>query len=876
MRVKVSFTCRLRAFLFASLLLSISICAGLAILPKDFAKVNASSASKTIIAEAPRRTGALQNPSDAFDSDMYNIGQNGGQLTRYGMSQASINTDIDLSSYIAFPAIGDQRNIGSCTAWATTYYAFTYQVNHLLGRSASDENNVFSPKHVYNMINNGEDKGSYITHALEILQTSGAVTEPQFRFSNDELNYNPNTGSYPDSSWPTDVGYQRQALATRVSGWQQINLGSTVYEGNIKSLLDQHRPVIFETDFVSTFAGSERLNWTSRSSNKGAVMTHAVDMEPCPTMPCNNCTHRGGHAMVIIGYDDSYEVDIGDGQIMRGAFKVANSWGTSWNIRDAEGTTYNNTNGYIWIMYDALRSSSQFSGLNIQNRIPAIERAWAMTVASYPLHLTAEVTFTTNNRSNIFLQTAKIGTTAPITNNTLFGNAVRSMGGARAFDGGTAAKEATFVFDMSATSVADVSSCAWQIGISRNNNSSAVSTTGTGIRLIQTTSTPVLATFPGTSITNVTNNISAPVNHLFTQNGTLAAPQNVLIGAKTVSWTAVAGANSYRIFVNGSSQVTNITATAYNLSQLTFVIGSNTIQVQAIGSGNFENSPLSTAIVFTSTAGISINVSTHTFDSDDPLPISVTVTNTGNRLTGALAVTISNTNFQTSITTSGTSDYSAADKDLPTIAVGSNRPLWVKPTPGLATGTYSATITVSGTNITSRTFSVEFTTVQRTLTLNATTHTYTSTRAGYTERPAAYTVIITNNTADLRTSALTITVSSTTPTAFELSTQTLAGIASNSTAQFTIQPVTGLSTGTYNATYSITGGNTATTTFTVTFVVQEAGGLGNNDTTNTTTFLGFSGDDWLTYGLIGGAVFITIVVAMIIFGRKKDKNHEIR
>ena len=54
----------------------------------------------------------------------------------------------------------------------------------------------------------------------------------------------------------------------------------------------------------------------------------------------------GSHAMAVVGYDDNYQITV-NGQTLIGAFKLANSWGSSWG-----------NNGYVWVVYDALRTTS--------------------------------------------------------------------------------------------------------------------------------------------------------------------------------------------------------------------------------------------------------------------------------------------------------------------------------------------------------------------------------------------------------------------------------------------------------------------------------------------------------------------------------------
>lgn len=97
---------------------------------------------------------------------------------------------------------------------------------------------------------------------------------------------------------------------------------------------------------------------------------------------------------------------------------------------------------------------------------------------------------------------------------------------------------------------------------------------------------------------------------------------------------------------------------------------------------------------------------TYTFEAategyGEQTPKEITVTNTGNDATGDLNVTLSGANA-TGFTLSKTTINSITDTD-------STDTFTVKPNTGLDAGTYTATVTVTGMNIVSRSFDVSFT-----------------------------------------------------------------------------------------------------------------------------------------------------------------------
>jgi uncharacterized repeat protein (TIGR02543 family) len=91
---------------------------------------------------------------------------------------------------------------------------------------------------------------------------------------------------------------------------------------------------------------------------------------------------------------------------------------------------------------------------------------------------------------------------------------------------------------------------------------------------------------------------------------------------------------------------------------------------------------------------------------------TVTVANTGDKPTGTLTIRKSGTNADR---------FTVSKTSLPGIAVSGNDSFTVVPAADIPVGTYTATITVSGTNITSKTFDISFTVnpVIYTVTFNA-------------------------------------------------------------------------------------------------------------------------------------------------------------
>jgi uncharacterized membrane protein len=186
---------------------------------------------------------------------------------------------------------------------------------------------------------------------------------------------------------------------------------------------------------------------------------------------------------------------------------------------------------------------------------------------------------------------------------------------------------------------------------------------------------------------------------------------------------------------------------------------------------------------------------------------SVTISNTGNQPTGALTLALSNS---TAFTLSSTA--------INSIAAGGTDAFTVTPKTGLAAGTYSATVTVSGASVTSKSFSVSWTVNPAPvygISLTPETWTFPAATAGYGAQTAK-TVTITN-TGNQPTGALTLALSNS--TAFTLSSTAINSIAAGGTDAFTVTPRTGLAAGSYSAIVTVSGGSVTSKNFSVSWTV---------------------------------------------------------
>lgn len=93
-------------------------------------------------------------------------------------STSEIPASVDHTTEPWFPPIGNQGVQGSCTAWAVGYYIKTYQEarEHEWDVSGGLSDRIVSPAFVYNLVNGGEDGGSFPSMAIDLICSVGACS----------------------------------------------------------------------------------------------------------------------------------------------------------------------------------------------------------------------------------------------------------------------------------------------------------------------------------------------------------------------------------------------------------------------------------------------------------------------------------------------------------------------------------------------------------------------------------------------------------------------------------------------------------------------------------------------------------------------------
>jgi len=230
---------------------------------------------------------------------------------------------VDLSADL--PPVGNQGAQASCVGWATAYYAKTYQEKRERGWTVQNPggqpvyDHILSPAYVFNQVyvEYPGGVGAYIGDALELLVSQGSDSWSQFPYTD---------GDY--KSLPT---YEQRRAALP---YQALAYGPFF----LHSLGDPRDPTLLNND-LQPFK-----NWLAGGSPVVlAIPVYAEFDAPAGShaivdVPADTFSYRGGHAILLAGYDD----DIGGTGV--GGFKFVNSWGTAYG-----------NGGYGYLTYDFVR-----------------------------------------------------------------------------------------------------------------------------------------------------------------------------------------------------------------------------------------------------------------------------------------------------------------------------------------------------------------------------------------------------------------------------------------------------------------------------------------------------------------------------------------
>lgn len=198
-----------------------------------------------------------------------------------------------LRPYSPFPK--HQGKINSCVGWAMGYGAMTIQTaykNQLTDRKKITKD-AFSALFIYNQIKMGSClSGAYIHDGAQLLVASGNCKSESFDYPYHECDRNPKPKVLESSKENIIQDYVALFNKNTTSKTKVIRTKRSIAEG---------KPVIIG---LKVFQSLKKLNHKSHIWKPNEFQ---------------NDKELGGHALVVVGYNDSL-----------GVFEIMNSWGSKW------------------------------------------------------------------------------------------------------------------------------------------------------------------------------------------------------------------------------------------------------------------------------------------------------------------------------------------------------------------------------------------------------------------------------------------------------------------------------------------------------------------------------------------------------------------
>ena len=247
------------------------------------------------------------------DEDYLDLPHTSGNI-EISSGQKSIPLQVNLSPFC--PEVRHQGDISSCVGWATGYAAMT--IERAIKNGSKDRIEITrganSALFVYNQLSDQDCGAIRMPDALRFLQLKGNCLARDFDF---DVN---------NCEKKADEAHLKKASAYKIEEFVRLfepNEDAELKIKNTKLVLAQNKPVVIGMKVLNNFY----------SIKYG-------DESWYPTI--GDQTYAGGHAMVVVGYDD-LKFNPGRDDLpanLKGAFLIMNSWGKGWGL-----------DGFIWVRY---------------------------------------------------------------------------------------------------------------------------------------------------------------------------------------------------------------------------------------------------------------------------------------------------------------------------------------------------------------------------------------------------------------------------------------------------------------------------------------------------------------------------------------------
>ncbi|CCH02889.1 peptidase C1A papain [Fibrella aestuarina BUZ 2] len=269
-------------------------------------------------------------------------------LPQKRLGQAVLPSRVDLSAYV--PDVIDQGKFNTCVGVSVGYYLRTILEAKRRGitNKAAINGLRFSPAYLYNQIKDANDAdcvlGAEISRALDYLKKNGLPTLTQ--------------QPYPACQTTTLPSRPDSRLLDYVRLFALADVPDDKVAATRKALAEQSPVVIGVQTTPSIRDLAFRNSLFSRI--KTGLGQSASQADFSRWQPSKSTSLGFGHAMCVVGYDDA--------MFEEGAFKVVNSWGSSWGDK-----------GYFWISY---ADFGQYAKYGFQAYVPPVTNPGSIVLSA--------------------------------------------------------------------------------------------------------------------------------------------------------------------------------------------------------------------------------------------------------------------------------------------------------------------------------------------------------------------------------------------------------------------------------------------------------------------------------------------------------------
>lgn len=217
------------------------------------------------------------------------------------INKLKVKGSYELPSFVDYsanlPQVGDQGSEGSCVTWATGYYYKTYHEYKQYGWNIKDPRNQISPYFLWN--NHG---GGQFFNSMDLMRGWGAAT----------------MASYPSYGTVTEKEHFKEAEKFKILNYTAVFTKSFKIDGLVLKTSGSNNINIMKQWLANgdMFVIGIPIMMSFYNYSSGVYDIPDASKDP----------FQGLHAVCVVGYDE-----------YKKAFKVVNSWGTSWG-----------ENGFIW------------------------------------------------------------------------------------------------------------------------------------------------------------------------------------------------------------------------------------------------------------------------------------------------------------------------------------------------------------------------------------------------------------------------------------------------------------------------------------------------------------------------------------------------